>query len=610
MNVLGISAFYHDAAAALVVDGKIVSACQEERFTRIKHDKQFPRHSIDSVLSIAKLKTNQLDKIVFYESIDKKSDRVFSQSLSQFPSGLKFFGEQVKNWALNRFNIRKQIIEYLNESAPDIRWEEKVLFTEHHLSHAASAFFPSPFKNSAVVIIDGVGEWSTTSIYKGTDAKLTKLSEIKYPNSLGLLYSAFTEFVGFKVNSGEYKLMGLAPYGNPVFADVIKKNLIEIYEDGSFHLNLEFFDFMSGDHMINSRFEKLFDMKTRNEENNLNISYANIASSIQSITNEVVIKIAKYALKLSESSNLCLAGGVALNCVSNGLLLNERKIKNLWIQPAAGDAGGAVGAALIGTNISKKLERKHVGKSDAMLGTYLGPFFSNDEIKLSLENLGAKFNFYQEDVFLDKVANLLAENNIIGWFQGRMEFGPRALGSRSIIGNPMNDEMQSIMNLKIKYRESFRPFAPAVLLEDKEKYFDLKTDSPYMLLVADIKKELRLDMDMKRKKDLLDWVNTKRSTIPAVTHVDYSARIQTVDSETNPKYYSLINKFKEKTKCSVIINTSFNVRGEPIVCTPDDAFKCFMGTQMDILAIGNYILFKEEQDYELTEDYLDKYELD
>ena len=594
----------------MVIDENIVAACQEERFTRVKHDKSFPENAIESVLNIAKVPFSKVDKIIFYESIEKKFDRVMTKNLSLVPKSFKSLKETVNKWLSFRLQVKKEIIEFFSRNASEINWDSRIYFSEHHLSHAASAFYPSPFKESAILVVDGVGEWETTSIYKGSENSITKLSEIRFPHSLGFLYSAFTEFLGFKVNSGEYKVMGLAPYGRDIFTKLIKDKIIKIFDDGSFELNLEYFDFLLGDSMISNKFDKLFRVPRRENESNLTQVYADIAASIQSVTNEIMVKLSCQAIKLAGTKNLCLAGGVALNCVANSFISKNEKIENLWIQPASGDAGTAIGAALIGSDHNKKLKRPHVSKGDAMRGSYLGPEYNNKEIRNDLENQGAVFKMHDKNTLIHSVTELLINNKTIGWFQGRMEFGPRALGARSILGNPLNSKMQTILNQKIKYRESFRPFAPSVLAEDKEDYFEISTDSPYMLFVAGVKKNLRFKKENTQNSDFLEKIIEKRSTIPAVTHVDYTARIQTVDRSTNPLFHRLIETFKKKTQCAVLINTSFNVRGEPIVCTPTDAFRCFMATEMDGLAIGDFLLLKKEQPSFLMEGYHTVYDLD
>ena len=613
MNVLGLSAFYHDSAAALVVDGEIASASQEERFSRLKHDNRFPENAINFALQYSGISVDDLDLVVFYEHPEKKFNRILSSTVQNFPSGFKHLLRTCERWVRNKSGIVSEIQEYFYRMSPEVDWQSKIYFSDHHLSHAASAFYPSPFPEASVLTIDGVGEWTTTAIYRGDGNELTAVYEIQYPQSLGLLYSAFTQYLGFKVNSGEYKVMGLAPYGEPKYANLIKDYLIEIKMDGSFKLNMKYFDFHVHDGMVNDQFLKLFGQPIRKPESPLLKFHTDVASSIQRVTNEIMLKLAHFAKKIVGSKNLCIAGGVGLNCVANGYILREKVFDNVYIQPSAGDSGGALGAALLGAKQCGELKRSHLKEygSDGMKGTYLGPKFSHGEIKETLINLGARLQYYNdEDAFLDKIAKYIAENKVVGWFQGRMEFGPRALGARSILGNPMSSEMQSLMNLKIKYREGFRPFAPSVLLEDCQDYFELDVESPYMLLVATTRDKIRLAVEENSGLSINERLKQTRTTIPAVTHVDYSARIQTVDGKYNNKYFRLLKKFKELTGCSVLVNTSFNVRGEPIVCTPEDAYKCFMGTEMDVLAIDNFILLKEEQPEILRKDYKGTYGLD
>lgn len=613
MNVLGLSAFYHDSATALVVDGEIVSASQEERFSRLKHDNRFPENAINFVLQYSGISINDLDLVVFYEHPEKKFNRILSNTVQSFPRGLKHFLRTCTMWVRNKSGIVSEIQEYFYRKSPEVDWQSKIYFSDHHLSHAASAFYPSPFPEAAVLTIDGVGEWTTTAIYRGDGNELTAVYEIQYPQSLGLLYSAFTQYLGFKVNSGEYKVMGLAPYGEPKYVNLIKGHLIEIKTDGSFRLNMKYFDFNVHNRMINDQFEKLFGQPIRKPESPLHKFHTDVASSIQQVTNEIMLKLAYFAKEVVGSRNLCIAGGVGLNCVANGCILREKVFDNIWIQPSAGDAGGALGAALLGAKHCGELKRFHLSEcgSDGMKGAYLGPEFSHNEIEETLINLGARLRYYNdENAFLDEIAKYIAENKVVGWFQGRMEFGPRALGARSILGNPMSSEMQSLMNLKIKYREGFRPFAPSVLLEDCQDYFELGVESPYMLLVATTRDKIRLAVEENNGLGINERLKQARTTLPAVTHVDYSARIQTVDGKYNNKYFRLLKKFKELTGCSVLVNTSFNVRGEPIVCTPEDAYRCFMGTEMDVLAIDNFILLKEEQPEILRKDYKGTYGLD
>tara|TARA_R110000796_G_scaffold123761_4_gene238203 strand:- start:21779 stop:23575 length:1797 start_codon:yes stop_codon:yes gene_type:complete len=598
MLVLGISSFYHDSGACLLEDGKIKAAVQEERFTRIKQDNNFPYKSIEYCLDFANITIDQVDHVVFYEKPKLKLDRILKTFLSYKPKDYNLFGKvmisQYKRWKL------------LNEKFPNLK------FVEHHESHSASAFYPSPFDKAVVITLDGVGEWDTASIGIGIDNKLKLIQTLKFPDSLGFLYSAFTYFCGFKVNSGEYKLMGLAPYGKPKYYDVIMENLIDLRDDGSFSLNLEYFGYCNSDYMINDKFCELFGGPSRESESRLTQREVDLAASIQKVIEDVIFKICKNAKEVTGQENLCLAGGVALNCVSNGKLLESKLFKNIWIQPAAGDAGGALGAALHYYHSVLGKDRL-VDKSDSMQGSYLGPEFTNKEIKEFLEKNNIKYKYETNAKLISKVSKKIENENVIGWFQGRMEFGPRALGSRSIIGDARSSKMQSVMNLKIKFRESFRPFAPIVLEEDTKKYFDLDTPSPYMLLVAPIADRIRKTVKQNKDTDLIQKVNEIRSTIPSVTHVDYSARIQTVNKKTNRRLYDLLKEFKKNTSCSVLVNTSFNVRGEPIVCTPYDAYNCFMLTDMDYLIMGNYILDKTEQkewNDDLKKDYLDKFELD
>tara|TARA_B100000927_G_scaffold291348_1_gene293099 strand:- start:1016 stop:2860 length:1845 start_codon:yes stop_codon:yes gene_type:complete len=611
--ILGISAFYHDSAACLVIDGKIIAAAQEERFTRIKHDAGFPHHAIQYCLKEAKISAKQINDVVFYEKPFLKFERLLETYLEFAPKGFMSFAKAMPLWIKDKLFQKFELIKELKYTLDsEIDWNKRLLFSEHHLSHAASAYYPSPFNSAAVLTLDGVGEWTTTSlsIGKGNDLKVIK--EIHFPHSLGLLYSAFTYYTGFKVNSGEYKVMGLAPYGNPVFADLIKEKLINIADDGSFQLNMTYFDFATGLTMTNSKFDALFGGPPRTSETKLTQREMDLAASIQKVTEDIILKLADSIAKETGESNLCLAGGVALNCVANGILLRKDIFKNIWIQPAAGDAGGALGAALSTWFLHyKKKERIASKERDAMKGAYLGPEFSETEIEKELINCGAIFKKLSKTEMVDEVVTALTEEKAVGWMQGRMEFGPRALGGRSIIADPRSPIMQKQLNLKVKYRESFRPFAPSVLQEDVSKWFEHDTDSPYMLFVADIKKDKRRTMTNDEEALFgIEKLNVQRSSVPAITHVDYSARIQTVNAETNPLYHAVITKFKEKTGCPLIVNTSFNVRGEPIVCSATDAFKCFMGTEMDVLAVGNYILYKEQQDKALNKNYKESYELD
>ena len=612
MYILGISAFYHDSAACLLKDGEIVAAAQEERFTRKKHDQSFPNNAIKYCLEQLNISASQIDNVVFYEKPFVKFERLLETYLAFAPRGFKSFAKAMPIWIKDKLFQKSALINHLKATLDeDINWQERLLFSEHHLSHAASAFYPSPFESAAVLTLDGVGEWTTTSLAVGKGSKLKVLKEIHFPHSLGLLYSAFTYYTGFKVNSGEYKIMGLAPYGEPRFADLIKEKLISVAEDGSFKLDMSYFNYATGLTMTNNKFNNLFGGLPRSPEAELTQREMDLAASIQKVTEEIVIKLAKGISKETGEKNLCLAGGVALNCVVNGILLRKRVFDNVWIQPAAGDAGGALGAALSIWHLHHKKKRKASLALDSMKGAYLGPEFEDKEIESMLKACGAIFKKFEEDDLIEMVAASLADKKAIGWMQGRMEFGPRALGSRSIIADPRSKIMQKQLNIKVKYRESFRPFAPSVLREHVNDWFDHDADSPYMLIVADVQKDKRLAMTPEEEKLFgIDKLNVPRSSVPAITHIDYSARIQTVHADTNPKYHALISKFKEKTGCPLVVNTSFNVRGEPIVCSPIDAFKCFMGTELDILAIGNYLLTKEDQNEALKEKYEERYELD
>lgn len=611
MNILGISAYYHDSAACLVSDGQLVAAAQEERFTRKKHDPGFPACAARYCLRAAGLCPADVDYVVFYDKPFSKFERIFETYLAFAPKGFKSFATSMPVWLKDKLFQRTLISEALNEHlGNDVDWSIRLRFSEHHLSHAASAFFPSPFHEAAVLTMDGVGEWTTTSLAIGKGKELSVYKEIHFPHSLGLLYSAFTYYIGFKVNSGEYKVMGLAPYGEPKYVQLIKEHLIDIKEDGSFHLDMSFFDYCTGLTMTNSRFETLFGGPARRPESGLTQREMDLAASIQAITEEVVLRLAKEIRTTTGQRNLCLAGGVALNCVANGKLLREKLFDNIWIQPASGDAGGAVGAALAAYHLMLEKPRSiHAG--DSMNGAYLGPEFSQREIEERLGKAGAVFTAEFDEALIDSVAHALVDGKSVGWMQGRMEFGPRALGGRSIIADPRSATVQKQLNLKVKYRESFRPFAPSVLREDVSQWFQLHSDSPYMLLVADVLSTKQLPMSEKQKQLFgIDKLNVVRSEIPAVTHVDYSARVQTVDNTTNPRFHRLISKFKELTGCPVLVNTSFNVRGEPIVCTPEDAFRCFMGTDIEMLAVGNSLLRKEDQSRTLMKNYRRCYELD
>ena len=607
-SILGISAYYHDSAAALIIDGKIIAAAQEERFSRKKHDSGFPYNAIEFVLKSSKLKLQKVDYIVFYEKPFLKFERLLETYVAFAPKGFKSFTASMPVWLGEKLFQKKLLFNQLQKHDSDFQDINKIYFSEHHFSHAASAFFASPFKNASVLTLDGVGEWATTTIAKGNGKNLEIIKEIHFPHSIGLLYSAFTYYTGFKVNSGEYKVMGLAPYGQSNFKKIILDNLIDLKEDGTFRLNMEYFDYATGLKMINSKFLKLFGREARNSKKDLiDQFHMDIAASIQSVTEEIVLRLARSIKKDFNEKNLCMAGGVALNCVANGKILKENIFENIWIQPAAGDAGGALGAALALWHNELGRDRSFPIK-DEMQGSYLGPSFSDEQIKEELETLGAVYENFLEDEMLEIVALELSKESTIGWFQGRMEFGPRALGSRSILADPRSEKMQKKLNLKIKFRESFRPFAPSIIREDLSSWFDLNCDSPYMLLVASINNKIKKKMTEEEKKLFgIQKLNVKRSSIPAITHVDYSARIQTVHEETNPKYYKLLKNFKKITDCPVLVNTSFNIRGEPIVCSIKDAFKCFMGTDLDILVCGNNILRKDKQISKLKMDYKSKF---
>jgi carbamoyltransferase len=596
MKILGISAYYHDSAAALVEDGRIVAAAQEERFSRKKHDAGFPRNAVAYCLREGGVGLPQIDRVVFYDKPWIKFERMLETYMGFAPKGLKSFLTSMPLWLKEKLNL-KSLLKRELASLGECKGVElpPLLFTEHHQAHAASAFFPSPFDRAAVLCLDGVGEWATTSLWLGEDNRLTAQWEIDFPHSLGLLYSAFTYYTGFKVNSGEYKLMGLAPYGEPKYADLIRTHLLDLKADGTFRLNSDYFNYATGLTMTSGKFDELFGAPPREPESPLTQREMDLASSIQAVTEEVVIRLARTARKELGVEYLCLAGGVALNCVANGKILREGIFRDIWVQPAAGDAGGALGAALAGWHLYNGGARLATGM-DQMRGTFLGPSFDDDEVRHSLNALGAAYERFEENELLDRVAEALRHGAVVGWFDGRMEFGPRALGARSIIGDARDTRMQSVMNLKIKYRESFRPFAPSVLAERAADYFDLDRPSPYMALVAPVRKELRTPMSADQERLFgIEKLKVPRSTIPAVTHVDYTARIQTVHRETNPRYHELIRRFEALTGCGVIVNTSFNVRGEPIVCTSEDAYRCFMRTEMDYLVVGNYLLAKTYQ---------------
>ncbi len=611
-SILGISAFYHDSAAATVVDGKIIAAAQEERFSRKKHDSRYPFNAVNYVLEASNLKLNKIDYIVFFEKPFLKFERLIETYVAFAPKGFKSFCMSMPIWLREKLFQKKFLFEKLKQHDDNFDDINKIYFSEHHYSHAASAFYPSPFKDAVILTLDGVGEWATTTIAIGNGNEIKMLKEIHFPHSIGLLYSAFTYFTGFKVNSGEYKVMGLAPYGQPKYKDIIMKELVDLKDDGSFRLNMKYFNYATGLTMINNKFEDLFGQKARNPHKDLLTQFhMDIASSIQNVTEEIVLKLTMSLSKEYKSRNLCLAGGVALNCVANGKILKNNIFENIWIQPAAGDAGGSLGAALAFWYKELGNKRNPSSSDDEMRGSYLGPSFYDNQVENTLKSLNAKYTKQNEENLISLIANELKNGKIIGWFQGRMEFGPRALGARSIIADPRSDKMQKKLNLKVKFRESFRPFAPSVLREDLNDWFELNSDSPYMLLVSNVKKNIQIPMTEKDQKLFgINKLNIKRSSIPAVTHVDYSARIQTVHEKTNPKYYKLIKKFKEITNCPILVNTSFNVRGEPIVCTIEDAFRCFMGTNLDILVCESFILNKEEQNPDLLKDYKHEFERD
>ena len=609
MRVLGLSALYHDSAAALVDDGRIVAAAQEERFTRKKHDARIPRHAIASCLETAGLTLADIDLVAFYEKPFVKFERLLETYAAFAPRGFGSFRQALPLWIKEKLFQKDLLIRELKTFAPDVKWMDKLVFSEHHLSHAASAFFPSPFEEAAVLTMDGVGEWTTTSLAMGSGSKLEILKEIHFPHSLGLLYSAFTYYTGFKVNSGEYKVMGLAPYGSPRFAATILEHLIDLKDDGSFRLDQSYFDYCTGLTMTNQRFHDLFGAAPRRPEEPLTQFHMDLAASVQAVTEEAVLRLARAIKAETGAKNLCLAGGVALNCVANGKVLKENLFDNIWIQPAAGDAGGALGAALATYHLHCGGARHVAAIGDNMSGALIGPSFAQADIERRLKDAGARFAVLDDVELIGQTAQSLADGAAAGWFQGRMEFGPRALGARSILGNPAAPEMQRTLNLKVKFRESFRPFAPAVRREDVADWFDLDCDSPYMLLVAGVKADKCLPTDDGGKFGL-DKLNQVRSKIPAVTHVDYSARVQTVSADVNPRFHALLTRFGALTGIPVLVNTSFNVRSEPIVCTPEDAFRCFMATELDVLAIGNCFLRKAEQDPALKIDYSDSFEPD
>ncbi|MDO8400742.1 MAG: carbamoyltransferase [Bradyrhizobium sp.] len=609
MRILGLSAFYHDSAAALIEDGRIIAAAQEERFTRRKHDPAFPHHAIAYCLQEAGITADGLDHVVFYDKPFLKFERLLETYIAMAPRGFRSFKMSIPLWLKEKLFQKSLLRDEIGKFSENFDIS-RLLFCEHHLSHAASAFYPSPFDNAAVLTMDGVGEWATTSAALGDGNRLEIFQEIHFPHSLGLLYSAATYYTGFKVNSGEYKVMGLAPYGEPRFAKLILDHLIDLKPDGSFRLDMSYFDYCTGFTMTNDRFARLFGEPVRSPDQLLTSFHMDVAASIQAVLDEAVLRLTRSLAKQTGSKNLCLAGGVALNCVANGKVLRDGHFENIWIQPAAGDAGGAVGSALAAYHIFKGQPRRSNG-ADGMAGSYLGPHFAQAEIERQLTAAGAKFAVSDEAAMLETTAQALADEKAVGWFQGRMEFGPRSLGARSILGDPRSPAMQKNLNLKVKYRESFRPFAPAVLREDLSEWFDLASDSPYMLVVVDVKREKHRQMTAAEQALFgIEKLNVSRSEIPAVTHVDYSARIQTVHRDTNPLFHALLSRFKAKTGCPVLVNTSFNVRGEPIVCTPEDAFRCFMGNELDLLVVGNCVLRKEEQDPALKVDYSLAFEAD
>ncbi len=611
VRILGLSAYYHDSAAALIQDGAILAAAQEERFTRKKHDACFPVNAIGFCLKDAAISPKEIDYVVFYDKPFLKFERLLETYVAFAPKGFNSFRKAIPIWLKEKLFQKKLLCEELRKAGFEDDLSNRLLFSEHHLSHAASAFFPSSFTSAAILTMDGVGEWATSSFALGKQNKIEIHKEIHFPHSLGLLYSAFTFYTGFKVNSGEYKLMGLAPYGEPKYVRKILDNLIDLKADGSFRLDLSYFNYCTGLTMTSNRFHDLFGAPPRSAEALLTRKHMDIAASIQQVAEDVVLRLARSIVKETGEKNLCLAGGVALNCVANGKILREGIQDHLWIQPAAGDAGGALGAALAAYHLHLKQPRQLSGSDDSMKGGFLGPIFSDEEIINSLEGIGARFEILEEEDLISTCAEILEEGKAIGWFQGRMEFGPRALGGRSILGDPRSPQMQSVLNLKVKFRESFRPFAPSILREDVSEWFDMDGDSPYMLLVADVvKKRKRVMTDEQQRLFGIEKLNVPRSDIPAVTHVDYSARIQTVHRETNPSYHKLLSAFKLRTGCPVLVNTSFNVRGEPIVCTPEDAFRCFMGTGIEVLAIGNCLLRKKAQQSSLKEDYAKMFDLD
>lgn len=611
MRILGISAYFHDSAAALIENGEIIAASQEERFSRIKHDYTFPHMAVEDCLRQGGVKLSDIDYVVFYDKPFLKFERLLETYMAFAPRGFRSFCNAMPVWLREKLFQKNLLIKELKFLDVEFDPSERLLFSKHHQSHAASAFFPSPFERAVVLTMDGVGEWVTTSVSMGEGNTLKTIKEIHFPNSLGLLYSAVTYYLGFKVNSGEYKIMGLAPYGEPKYADLMMECLIDVKKDGSFRMDQSYFNYCTGLTMTNDKFSALFGMPVRTAEQQLTKFHMDIAASVQAVTEEIVLRITRSLAKETGCTNLCLAGGVALNCVANGKVLRDGAFKNVWVQPAAGDAGGALGAALAAYHMHKGQPRKISASGDAMQGGYLGPSYDQADIEERLKRAGAVFEILDEDALISITAENLKEQKVVGWFQGRMEFGPRALGARSILGDPRSPAMQKVVNLKVKYRESFRPFAPSVLREDVDDWFEFDGSSPYMLMVADVKKKRQRPMNT-AEQDLfgIDRLNVVRSDIPAVTHVDYSARIQTVHADTNPRFHALLSKFKAKTSCPVLLNTSFNVRGEPIVCTPEDAFNCLMETEMDLLVIGNCLVWKIEQNPALKKGYKDDIELD
>jgi carbamoyltransferase len=611
MRILGISAFYHDSAAALVNDGHIVAAAQEERFTRKKHDARFPKNAVDYCLEEDGISLGEVDYVVFYDKPFLKFERLLETYLAFAPRGFSSFRMALPIWLKEKLFQKRLLRQEFEKFDPGYDWDKKLLFAEHHQSHAASAFFPSPFEEAAVLTMDGVGEWATTSVGMGRGNTLEMTKEIHFPHSLGLLYSAFTYYTGFKVNSGEYKVMGLAPYGEPRYAQTILDHLLDVKPDGSFRLDQSYFNYCTGLSMTNARFHALFEGEPRQPDELLTQRHMDLAASIQAVTEEVVLRLTRGIADETGAKNLCLAGGVALNCVANGKIVRDGRFENIWVQPAAGDAGGALGAALAAYYLHQGAPRRLTNMLDEMQGAYLGPAFPQADIERRLAAAGAVFEVMEEAALLDATADALVEEKAIGWYQGRMEFGPRALGNRSILGDPRSPKMQKTLNLKVKYRESFRPFAPSVLSEDVQDWFDYDGASPYMLIVADVAERLRRSMSEDEMALFgIDKLNVPRSEIPAVTHVDYSARVQTVHRETNPRYHALLSKFKDKTGCPVLVNTSFNVRGEPICCTPEDAFRCFMGSEIEVLVVGDCFLRKERQDPALKLDYRDVFDPD